>query len=387
MSRLFRPSLLLAASLAVGVALPQTALAQSTRDKVIAITTEALKANGAREVTYGAIEGDDARFTISGTKIVSEAEGKIGTVTVDKTTWIGAVPTPDGGYKADQVIAEGFGFETDEAKMKAARIELTHYVGQSPAKVVPGKISGERVENATVTGIVVTTEDGKTFPVASATFSASDYVGDTPRKASFGFTGLEVPLDPNDPDVAPARALGYEKVRLDVAASGSWDDKAGRLDIPTLTIGAADVGTLKIAATIGGVTPEVIEGLKKAEADQAKQMELMQSLQVEMLSLRWEDASLTGRVLDMQAKQQGVDAKTYAKQVKLLLPTILSMIGNKDFEKKVAGAAGSFLEAPKSLTIAARPKAPVPFGQIMGAAMMAPQSLPNVLGAEVSAND
>ena len=387
MSRLVRPSLFFAASIAVGVALPGGAFAQSNRDKIIAISTEALKANGAREVNMGPVEGDDARFTVGATRIVSESEGKVGTVTVAKTTWVGAVPTPEGGYKADQIVAEGFGFEADDAKMKADTITLVNYVGVAPAKVVPGKISGERVESATVTGITITTEEGKTVPIASATFSAGDYVGDTPRRASFDLKGLVVPLDPKDPDLAPARALGYEKLSIDFAFSGTWDDKTGRLDIPSITVGAVDVGTIKMAATIGGVTPAVVEAMKKAEGDQAKQMEILQGLSVEALSLRWEDGSLAGRVLTMQAKEQGVDTKTYAKQLKLLLPAILSMIGNKDFEKQVAGAAGTFLEAPKSLTVAARPKAPVPFGQIMGAAMMAPQSLPTVLGAQVSAND
>jgi len=387
MSRLVRPSSLAAAALFLGVALPSGAFAESVRDKVIAISTEALKANGAREVSIGPVEGDDARFTVGQMRVVSENEGKVGTLTVAKTTWVGAALTPEGGYKADQVTAEGFGFEADDVKIKADTVALTDYVGVAPAKVVPGKISGERVGGATVTGIVITTEDGKTVPIASATFAASDYVGDMPRKASFGFTGLEVPLDPKDPDLAQARALGYEKVSLDASFSGTWDDKAGRLDIPAITVGAADMGTLKISATLGGVTPEVVEAMKKAEGDQAKQMELIQSLSVEALSVRWDDASLAGRILTMQAKEQGVDTKTYAKQLKLILPAILSMIGNKDFEKQVASAAGAFLEAPKSLTVSARPKAPVPFGQIMGAAMMAPQSLPTVLGAQVSAND
>lgn len=387
MSSLTRPSLFLAAALAFGVALPAGASAQSTRDKIIAITTQSLRASGAKEVTFGKVEGDDASFTINGTKVVSEAEGKVGTVSVGKTTWVGAVPTADGGYKADRIVAEGFGFETDEGKMTAATIELTNYLAQAPEKIVPGKISGERVEKVAVTGIVITTEDGKTVPISSATFSASDYVGDTPRKGSFGFVGLELPLDPKDDDLAPVRALGYEKIRLDVAASGNWDDKTGRLDIPELAIAAADVGTLKIAATVDGLTPAVVEEMKKAEADQAKQMELLQSLSVVRLSLRWEDASLTGRVLDMQAKQQGVDSKTYARQIKLLVPALVSMIGNKDFETKIVAATGVFLDQPKSLTVAARPKAPVPVGQIIGAAMVAPQSLPTVLGAEVSAND
>ena len=48
---------------------------------------------------------------------------------------------------------------------------------------------------------------------------------------------------------------------------------------------------------------------------------------------------------------------------------------------------GTYLDAPKSLTITAKPAQPLPMSQIMGAAMMAPQSLPTVLGAEVAAND
>ena len=102
---------------------------------------------------------------------------------------------------------------------------------------------------------------------------------------------------------------------------------------------------------------------------------------------RYEDASLAKRVISAQAKRQGVPAEAFVQQINAMVPMLVSTIGNKDFEKKVASAAGAFLEQPKSLTISARPKQPLPFAQIMGAAMMAPQSLPTVVGAEVSAND
>jgi len=387
MSRLPRPSRLVVASLALGVSLPYPAWAGSSRDEVLSITTQSLKASGAKEVTWGAVEGDDARFSVSNFKAVTEAEGKIGTLTVAKTTWTGAAPTPEGGIAADEVAAEGLGFEGDDAKIKADRLVLTKYRGPAPSKVVPGKISGERIDLATLSGVTITTEDGKSIPIATVSFSATDYVGDTPRKSSFEMKGLVLPLDPADSDVEPVRALGYEKVTIDASFSGTWDDKTGRLDVASLTVGAADMGTLKVAATVGGVTPEVVDALKKVDGDQTKQMEILQGLTVETLSLRWDDASLTGRVLDQQAKQQGVDSKTYAKQLKLLMPAMLSMIGNKEFEKKVAGATGSFLDQPKSLTVSARPKVPVPFGQLMGAAMAMPQTLPAVLGVEVVAND
>ena len=389
MSKPFRRTRLLAATLALGVALPGVSAvwAQSQRDKIVEITTKALEANGAKKVEYGKIEGDDARFTISDTKIVSEAEGKTSTVTVARTVWAGAVPTPDGGYKADEITAEGFAFDAEDAKIRADRVVLTNYVGQAPAKVVPGKVSGERLEKALVTGVVVTTEDGKTVPIASIGFSASDYVGDTPRKAAFDMKGLVVPLDPKDPDVAPIRALGYENLALDASFSGSWDDKTGRLEIADLTIGTPDTGALKIAAVVGGLTPQVVEEMKKAEGDQEKSLAALQKLSVESLSLRWNDASLAARVLAQQAKDQGVDAQTYAKQLKLMLPAVLSMVGNKGFEKKVATAAGTFLDAPKSLRIVAKPATPVPFAMLVGTALTAPQSLPDVLGVDVGAND
>lgn len=381
---------LFAASLVIGVSLPLAvpALAQSTRDKIIEMTTQSLKASGAKEIVFGKVEGDDARFVISDTRIASEVEGKKTAMTFAKTTWTGAVPAADGGYDAAEIAVEGMRVEGDDAnKVSVEKLVLTNYHGVAPAKVVPGKISGERVEKVLGTGIVVDTEDGKKVPIASVAFAASDYVGDTPRKAAFDLKGIEVTLDPKDPDLAPARALGYEKLAIDAGFEGTWDDKTGRLTIARITVGAAQAGELRLSGVVGGLTPATIDALKKADGDNAKEMEILQGLTVETLTLRWNDGSLATRILDMQAKEQGTDSKTYAKQVKLLIPAVLSMMGNKDFEKKVATAAGTFLDAPKSLTIAAKPATPVSFGQIMGTAMAAPQALPNVLAAEVSAND
>ena len=117
------------------------------------------------------------------------------------------------------------------------------------------------------------------------------------------------------------------------------------------------------------------------------QMELLQGLSLEKARIRWTDASLTTRLLDAKAKEQGTDRATFAKQLKLMVPMLTSAIGNKPFEQKITAAVGAYLDAPKSLTVKATPAAPLPLSQIMGAAMMAPQSLPTVLSADVTAND
>lgn len=65
---------------------------------------------------------------------------------------------------------------------------------------------------------------------------------------------------------------------------------------------------------------------------------------------------------------------------------MLSMLNNPEFQAKVAGAATAFLKDPKSLSASAMPGTPVPFAQILGTAMMAPQSLPDILGVTITAN-
>ena len=52
----------------------------------------------------------------------------------------------------------------------------------------------------------------------------------------------------------------------------------------------------------------------------------------------------------------------------------------------VTEAVNTYLDNPGNLTISAEPENPVPFPMIMGAAMGAPNTLPDVLGVTVEAN-
>jgi len=362
------------------------AAAQSVRDQVLSVAKGTFEAAGAKEVVWGRVDGDDARFTVTGSMIRSEAEGKTTTVNVQTMTFVGAKPSADGGFTADEIDFDKVAVQDDDSKLAIDHAVLTKVTGRSPAAVKATKGFSELVEGVDLTGIVITSEDGKTVPIASVHGTSGDWVDGIPRKGAFELHGLVVPVDAKDESMKELTALGYSSVGLDVTLGGTWDDKTGRLDVQQSLTGA-NMGTLKTAFVIGGLTPDVIAKMRDAGDDQTKQMALLQGLTVEKASVRWEDASLTGRVLSTQAKEQGVDVPTYTKQLKLMLPMLLSMVGNKDFETKVATATGAFLDAPKSLTVSASPAQPLPVSQIMGAAMMAPQSLPNVLGADVRAND
>jgi len=379
-----------AVSLAVLIALATPmapAQAQAVRDKVLSIVSESAKAAGATSVEWGNVSGSDAEFVVEDTETSYENEGKETSVSASKVVYSGAKPTADGGISADAITATDLSFEADDGSFSVASLKVTNYVGPSPAKIKAKQGGSLRFDRIEATGIEVTDEKEKTVPIAAITMTAADYVGDVPRKVGFEVKGVEVPVDAADESMKDLAELGYTKLKLDAALGGAWDDKTGRLVVDQLSVTGADIGGVKLAFTLGGLTPAVVEALKQAENDQAKQMELLQGLTVEKLSLRYEDASLAKRVLATQAKKQGVPADALVMQLSAMVPMLVSAIGNKDFETKISNAAAAFLKAPKSLTVSANPAKPTPVAEIMGAAMMAPQSLPTVLGADVKAND
>jgi len=77
MKNSIRTSGLAAVSLAVlvAVAMPVTP-AQADPAKVLSIITEATKAAGAKEVTFGAVSGSDAEFTVDESEMTFETDGK-----------------------------------------------------------------------------------------------------------------------------------------------------------------------------------------------------------------------------------------------------------------------------------------------------------------------
>ena len=70
-----------------------------------------------------------------------------------------------------------------------------------------------------------------------------------------------------------------------------------------------------------------------------------------------------------------------------MVPIMLGQANLGAFANEVSAAVNTYIDDPNSLTISATPEKPVPFPMIMGAAMGAPDTLPKVLGAKVTAND
>jgi hypothetical protein len=115
---------------------------------------------------------------------------------------------------------------------------------------------------------------------------------------------------------------------------------------------------------------------------------LMQQLTFHTASVRFDDDSLTNKLLEFVANTQGLKPADIANQAKALAPMMLAqVVQDQALIKSVSDAVTKFLDDPKSLEITAAPGQPVPFALIAAGAMSAPQELPKTLGVTVTANE
>ena len=95
---------------------------------------------------------------------------------------------------------------------------------------------------------------------------------------------------------------------------------------------------------------------------------------------------LAGRIIAEQAKQMGQEPAAFVGQITGALPLLLSSIGNQPFQDKLAQGLTTFLKDPKNLTITAKPATPIALMEILSTPQTAPQTLPDVLKADVVVN-
>ena len=181
--------------------------------------------------------------------------------------------------------------------------------------------------------------------------------------------------------------LGYAEIVVDILAAGDWNSDDGTATLKQLEISGQDMGTISLDGQFLGLTPDVVAALQQEQNDFSQLMQTLQGVSVANLTIRYEDESLAGRALELSAKDQNVSEPELIDTLNMQVTQMLAMLENKGFEEKVSAAVKMFLANPESLEISAKPAAPVPFAQLVGTVMMAPQTLPNVLAVEVAANE
>ncbi len=356
--------------------------------------------NGAT-VAYEKVAIDGTTVTLTGVSVKSTAapgkDFKIGDVTLE-----GVEETDGGGYYAETVTLPDVDVKEDDTAITAKDISIG---GLS----IPGNPAGGTVndivlyETAASGPVTVTAKGKQVFSMDESEANLTKQESDAGFDFDVTFSGIKADLsgveDAKSKDAI--EKLGLTNLAGEMTMKGSWEVATGNVSLEEYAFDFANVGRLALAFDVSGYTLDFMKSMQEAmkaaetnpnkeEANQAmglSMMGLIQQLTFNSASVRFDDATITKRVLDYIGSQQGTTGDQLAQSLKGMVPLMMAQLNVPELQNQVSTAVNTYLDAPKSLTISAEPANPVPFPMIIGAAMGAPNTVPGVLGVKVTAND
>jgi len=342
---------------------------------------------------------DGENITLTGvTATITTADNKkipLGDVKLEGVT------ESDDGYEVKKVSFADLNVMDNGSGISAADIYVE---GLSiPSEPEPGTLSSVMLaESVHIGSTKIIAENKQVMTIDETTLNYN--VADDESKVDFDADISGIKIDTSsapDPKAQEAiQALGLQNINGGITMKGSWTLADGKMDITEYAFDFENIGRLDINFGLTGYTLAFLksmqEAVKAAETNPDKaagqqalgmsMMGLMQQLSYNGASIRFDDAGITAKVLDYAGKQQGVDGKQFAQSLKGMLPMMLGQMNMPDLQKQISDAANAYLDEPKSLEVSAKPAQPMPFPQIMGAAMGNPADLAKTLNVQVTAN-
>lgn len=313
----------------------------------------------------------------------------LGDVTLENVTEDGA------GYKVGQISAPASKTDKDGVTMNFGGAAIRNVTIAAPGETDPLKtmLIYDAIE---VMPVTFSMNGADVFRMSSAKVTMSPYAAGQPLSFDMVADGIYGNLSQiTDPQAKEMFAsLGYSEVNGVISAKGSWNPTDGRMTISEETFDFKDIGKLNFTVDLSGYTSDFIKATQEiaktsAGGDAAagmKMMGLMQQLNLHSISLRFDDASLTGRILDYAAKQSGQQREAIAAQVKGMAPMVVMQLQDANLTTSVTNAVTAYIDNPKSFEIKAAPAAPVAFSVLMASGMSSPSALIQQLNVQIVAN-
>jgi len=348
-------------------------------------------------LSWTSVSGDASETVLEGTSIAMAGEDK--PVSVGKVT-LGGITEENGGYKIETLSTEAYSLTEGTTKVDVSPLTIGNVSLPAEGSTDP-LASFLMYETANLDNVSVKIGDKQAFQMTNfaaevtppADGNAMEFTGSAEK-----FTAdLSLVEDPQSK--AAIDALGYQNISGDFQLAGTWQPTDGRMALSNYDITVDDAGTLGMTFDLGGYTVDFlksVQDLQKKMADQPEgtdnsaqglaMLGLMQQLTFNGATVRFDDDSVTNKVLEYVGKQQGMSAKDIANQAKAIVPFMLMELNNPELAAQVTAAVTAYLDNPKSLEIAAKPASPVPFALLAANGMSNPKELPKTLGLTVTAN-
>ncbi|MEW5421790.1 hypothetical protein [Amorphus sp. 3PC139-8] len=367
---------------------------EPTNNPVADAFLKALEGSDGTSVSYGGSSSAGKDVTFTDLKVAFENDEGKGTVT------IGTAELVNGALGADDVLtADAINLDSFKLTEEESQAELTFATGTITNPTIPTEFGGDDAasqvaevadyDKAEFEGLVFTDENGSGLPISKVMLEVTKRIDGKPRGGVLAVDDLVIKADAiDDPDTKQRLSeLGYDEIVLDLDGSGDWNSDDGTLTLDTFKIDAKDMGSLTVTGQFMGFTPAVLAKLQANNSDLNQLMQALQDASIGVISVRFDDASITSKALDYTAKEQDQSRSELVDEMVGQVNGLLAMLDNASFQKQVTDAVSTFLNDPQSLEIAAKPANPVPVPQVVGTVMMSPQTLPSVLSVAVTANE
>ena len=244
-------------------------------------------------------------------------------------------------------------------------------------------------------GEIKVTAEGQSF---SAKGVASAWSGDPVTgagKTTMSLTDLVIPeaalamLDPS----GQLKALGYSDITLNMTGEGELSVAGDNFGMNgTFGVSSKEMAGFTFSYGASDIPIAVMAEMQMAQKtgrppDFNMLMPQLMNVSLSGFKIRFEDASITKKVLPLIARMQGMDEAAMVANAGAMMQLSLMQLKNQAFTDQVVGAVNTFLKDPKSITLSLAPSAPIKVEQIMTLNPSNPGAAIDLFGASVTAND
>jgi hypothetical protein len=374
------------------IAVPFSAARAADPPEVASRLKEVFASRGA-DIQWKSISGDDASMVLSGVTV--GVPGKDRRTDIGDVTLTG-VSEDNGAYVIGRTTLPAYKVEREGATVSLSGVSVSG-LRLPPSDATDPMDSLVMYDKAEIGEVSVMREGREVFDLANFHVDITRPQGEDPLKFNGGADSFTADLsDMDDPESQAAiKALGYEHLAGSFATAGSWQPRTGEGSLDSYSFTVKNAGTLDISVKAGGLTPEFVRSLQAIRGNIAKapagekwqpltaMRALLEQLSLVGASIDFRDDSLTGKILDYVAAEQGVDRAKIIARAKQTLPLALMTLNDPEAADEAEAALSGFLDDPKNLTIRAEPPNPVPLRDLIGSSMLA---LPQMLGLKIEAN-
>lgn len=374
------------------------------------------------DLAFGPATAEGSTITVDGVTI-----GIVGIdeepMQVDTTlTFTGVVENDDGSFTADELTIPDI--DTEFASDPVGHFSLTGIVAQDLWLPPEGDTSASALMQTMgrfATGPMVLSRDGVEFVRIDEIDVTSDftYADDDSLESIISNVSIaniwadltiidSIEQETNEDEGASAsgpseaaaviEALGLSTINGNITQSMTWTMDDGRLTVDESLIDFDNIGALNVTFDITGFTLDILDQIyamqsssldPMSEEAQAQQMimgmEMARALSIVGASVRYDDAGLAGKLLDMFAAQSGADRAQFVQSIKATLPAMVGQAGAPALTAMVVPALEAFLDDPQSVEVVLAPPSPTSF-LVLAAASNNPAALITALGLTITAN-